>query len=759
MTRSSRNAHKNKEYIAQLVDLGFDEQQASDALQRKGNIEDAAAHLCDPAASKSNENVEPSAPNSNDAAAGTAFVPMSTNDDGINSFFDQIQLQIALGESLNKPITDAQFETILATASSQPSATMPPGVTFPLPNIGNSCYINSLMQCFARLDILIGPLMDGSFVKNLNARNTYGSENCNVAIAFARLLHSMLLSPNTDDRRDDLYVLRSALGEKYSYFDYGNQEDVDEFLQVLQDLIKEDLNTVDAMDRQRSSVQDDDNPNRDLQTTVREQLETNNSTVDDTLTGFLQIEKTCPCCQNSSTKFDPFQNIQAPLPSNGEETTLAECISTFCKGEDLDEDNLFECKACKKRVNATSKISVAVAPPVLNVHLKRFKYVIDDDDDDDDGDDGDDDGNGNGNGNGTRHKLGNLVDIPLDLELHLATKSPVNYKLYAVVLHTGGCDGGHYTSVVLCRDGKWRHYNDGIDPIVLDENQVRNKISRDGYMVFFVRDDVDMGALDLSRVISASELPAVVPKKNDIEMYTSNELDELSRRGVAVRGMRVKVMFDDNKWYFGTVESVQNKNGRYEMHVKYDNDDEDVEQYPGKPGEDIELLGSGKSDLYATSSSSGVGGVLVSGSDGLLSSSSSGDDSSIDTPEMSIDNDTSTGGDDEYRMSDDEAADTDDEADTDDDDYDDDDDDTSSQLVATTTREVRVRVTIQGEFVAPDNLFAVTERQQKVKVTIASESDDDDNLDADDNTCSFDEEGMLSHVSTVCCIMFQSFSL
>ena len=137
----------------------------------------------------------------------------------------------------------------------------------------------------------------------------------------------------------------------------------------------------------------------------------------------------------------------------------------------------------------------------------------------------------------------------------------------------------------------------------------------------------------------------------------------------------------------------------------------------------------------------------MSGSDGLLSSSSSGDDSSIDTPEMSIDNDTSTGGDDEYRMSDDEAADTDDEADTDDDDYDYDYDDydASSQLVATTTREVGVRVIVQGELVAPDDkLSAVIERQQKVKVIIASESD---------------EEGMLSHVSTVCCIMFQSFSL
>ena len=52
---------------------------------------------------------------------------------------------------------------------------------------------------------------------------------------------------------------------------------------------------------------------------------------------------------------------------------LQECLDAFTETETLEEEEGYNCQACKRRgVCATKKLTVYRCPPVLVLHLKRF---------------------------------------------------------------------------------------------------------------------------------------------------------------------------------------------------------------------------------------------------------------------------------------------------------------------------------------------------------------------------------------------------
>lgn len=69
------------------------------------------------------------------------------------------------------------------------------------------------------------------------------------------------------------------------------------------------------------------------------------------------------------------------------------------------------------------------------------------------------------------------------------------YKLYGVVYHIGGMGSGHYTASVL-HDGQWYCFND--DRVyTISEQDVCNA---NAYLLFYARDDISSGDMDLHRL-------------------------------------------------------------------------------------------------------------------------------------------------------------------------------------------------------------------------------------------------------------------
>jgi ubiquitin carboxyl-terminal hydrolase 4/11 len=55
------------------------------------------------------------------------------------------------------------------------------------------------------------------------------------------------------------------------------------------------------------------------------------------------------------------------------DVTINDCFDEFKKPEILDQDNMWYCNKCKAHVQATKKIEIYKAPPIMIISLKRFK--------------------------------------------------------------------------------------------------------------------------------------------------------------------------------------------------------------------------------------------------------------------------------------------------------------------------------------------------------------------------------------------------
>ena len=54
--------------------------------------------------------------------------------------------------------------------------------------------------------------------------------------------------------------------------------------------------------------------------------------------------------------------------------TLAECLELFLEQELLKGDDSWNCPKCKKKREASKRLSIVKMPTILLIHLKRFSY-------------------------------------------------------------------------------------------------------------------------------------------------------------------------------------------------------------------------------------------------------------------------------------------------------------------------------------------------------------------------------------------------
>jgi ubiquitin C-terminal hydrolase len=121
--------------------------------------------------------------------------------------------------------------------------------------------------------------------------------------------------------------------------------------------------------------------------------------------------------------------------------SIDDCFESFRLPEVLDKNNLWYCPRCKVHVQASKKIEIYKVPPILIIHLKRFKIH-----------------------GFYREKLTVPVTFPLknlDISQHIIGDKPELYDLFAISNHFGALAGGHYTASVFVEDQKkWFNCND-----------------------------------------------------------------------------------------------------------------------------------------------------------------------------------------------------------------------------------------------------------------------------------------------------------
>ncbi|XP_068571732.1 ubiquitin carboxyl-terminal hydrolase 2 [Cebidichthys violaceus] len=331
-----------------------------------------------------------------------------------------------------------------------------------LRNLGNTCFMNSILQCLSNTPELRDYCLRNVHRTDLNNNNNNCTTNAALMEEFAKLTQSLWTSVNNEAISPSDF--RSQIQRFAPKFVGSNQQDAQEFLRFLLDGLHNEVNRVTV--RPKVFVEDFDHLSDDEKgkRMWNMYLEREDSKVVDLFVGQLKSSVTCTVCGFRSTVFDPFWDLSIPVAQKSSgEVTLRDCLRLFTKEDVLDGEERPTCNRCKTRRKCTKRFSVQKFPQILVLHLKRFS-----------------------DSNIRTSKLSTYVNFPLkELDLReFASESSERavYNLYAVSNHSGNALGGHYTA--YCKNpalGEWYSYNDSrVSPV--SSSQVR---SSNAYVLFY----------------------------------------------------------------------------------------------------------------------------------------------------------------------------------------------------------------------------------------------------------------------------------
>ncbi|XP_010538864.1 PREDICTED: ubiquitin carboxyl-terminal hydrolase 10-like [Tarenaya hassleriana] len=179
-----------------------------------------------------------------------------------------------------------------------------------LQNLGNTCFMNSAIQCLAHTPPIVEYFLQ-DYSDDINAENPLGM--CGeLALAFGELLRKLWSSGrNAVAPR----AFKTKLARFAPQFSGYNQHDSQELLAFLLDGLHEDLNKV----KRKPYIEVKDSDGRPDEEVAEEcwnyHKARNDSVIVDVCQGQYKSTLVCPVCGKISITFDPFMYLSLPLPS------------------------------------------------------------------------------------------------------------------------------------------------------------------------------------------------------------------------------------------------------------------------------------------------------------------------------------------------------------------------------------------------------------------------------------------------------------
>ena len=334
-----------------------------------------------------------------------------------------------------------------------------------LTNIGNTCFMNSAIQCLIHI-----PEFKEILLKLKHINDVKESE---VAINWIKLVKALWdkeetvlsIRPITFYRSFCKYIIQKGLDQFHGF----GQNDVQEFIVLLLDILHESIMKK-CIIKINGKIQNEiDQSAFDAATSWKAYFQDGYSKVISLFYGQLKSSIIdCKTQKNLSNSYDPICHFNLPIPSmdltegidesdNELIPDIYDCFDLFCEEEQLEDSFKFK----DKKYTVKKKIDVWNFPSILMITFKRFDMML--------------------------RKNNQMIDFPLkELDLSkycsgYSSRSHKKFNLVGVCNHSGNLRGGHYYAYTLCDDNIWRQFN---DKHVMEMNSEK-VVTNSAYVLFY----------------------------------------------------------------------------------------------------------------------------------------------------------------------------------------------------------------------------------------------------------------------------------
>ena len=245
-----------------------------------------------------------------------------------------------------------------------------------LKNLGQTCYMNSSLQCLANIDIFSKDILNN--FQNINQNNHQ------LTFAYTWLLYQL---KNSNEKYLDPSYFKSILGNLNPLFEGNNASDAkDLILFILQRLHlelkppKQNSNDqIDIYNQEMISL------NKELSyNTFLKDFNSTKTIVSDTFHGIYEIKLKCNGCKNIKYSYQTFNMLSFILKKVKEDKIknigsyyggieILDAFQSDAKEEILTGENMIYCNTCQGTHPGSTQQSIYKLPPVLIIVLNRGK--------------------------------------------------------------------------------------------------------------------------------------------------------------------------------------------------------------------------------------------------------------------------------------------------------------------------------------------------------------------------------------------------